>query len=274
MSRFKELCIVTMMLFSLFALTAVTPPANAEEFADRRIQELLLVNPGLSEGELRQTLQERASELGIQYDQMLERAHEDAREALAVHLPEALPEGGQSGQTRQAPSLTLNSSGGSTDDGYAVTLGCGYQGFYTYSFARNAGVNHGHNVLFVKACQAIHAPGPGRSLERIYRPYGLWHKNEYPAHVRRVTGASYNMLDRAAAFAENRLAAGAGCNSNFALNKEVWASNFNCSQLVWAAWMYASTNNVDLDSNGGFGVYPEDLWKSPLTVINRYLERA
>lgn len=44
--------------------------------------------------------------------------------------------------------------------------------------------------------------------------------------------------------------------------------------LLWAAWMYASTSNVDLDYNGGPGVYPEDLWKSPKSVLSRYLEKA
>ncbi len=38
-------------------------------------------------------------------------------------------------------------------------------------------------------------------------------------------------------------------------------NSYNCSQLVWAA--YKSTDpNVDLDSDGGPGVYPTDIKKS------------
>lgn len=37
-------------------------------------------------------------------------------------------------------------------------------------------------------------------------------------------------------------------------------NSYNCSQLVWAA--YKSTDpNVDLDSDGGPGVYPTDIQK-------------
>ena len=95
----------------------------------------------------------------------------------------------------------------------------------------------------------------------------------YPAHVRRVSGASSAAHARAAAFGTANVARNVQYNSNFAINKSaIWQTHYNCSSLVWAAWMYAA--NVDLDSHGGLGVYPEDLWKSPKTVVNRYLANA
>lgn len=51
---------------------------------------------------------------------------------------------------------------------------------------------------------------------------------------------------------------GAGYRYNFAFNKNVNGDSFNCSYLVWSAYMVASQNDIDLDKNGGFGVYPSN----------------
>lgn len=40
--------------------------------------------------------------------------------------------------------------------------------------------------------------------------------------------------------------------------------SFNCSSLVWSAYMYASKNEIDLDNDGGPGVYPDDVRDSPV----------
>lgn len=41
---------------------------------------------------------------------------------------------------------------------------------------------------------------------------------------------------------------------------------FNCSELVWKAWRYNLKVAVDLDSNGGTGVYPNNIRDSKRTV--------
>lgn len=54
----------------------------------------------------------------------------------------------------------------------------------------------------------------------------------------------------------------------FANNKENTVSSnekFNCSELVWKAWKF--TINVDLDSNGGKGVYPNNIVDSSRTYL-------
>lgn len=56
---------------------------------------------------------------------------------------------------------------------------------------------------------------------------------------------------------------GAGYKYNFAFNKDVNDDAFNCASLVWAAYMVASKNSVDLDKDGGTGVYPSDIRDSP-----------
>lgn len=41
---------------------------------------------------------------------------------------------------------------------------------------------------------------------------------------------------------------------------------FNCSELVWKAWRYNGKVSPDLDSNGGLGVYPNNIKNSSRTV--------
>lgn len=54
-------------------------------------------------------------------------------------------------------------------------------------------------------------------------------------------------------------------NSNFAVNKFGSFSALNCSQLVWHAYDVAA--GIDLDSNGGVGVYPYNIKDSEHTEI-------
>ena len=49
----------------------------------------------------------------------------------------------------------------------------------------------------------------------------------------------------------------------FFANKSVHSDNYNCSQLVWASYKNADSN-IDLDADGGPGVYPKDIADSPM----------
>ncbi|MBB1483623.1 hypothetical protein H5392_07080 [Tessaracoccus sp. MC1865] len=238
--------------------------------SDPRIDEILSVNPSVSSKELAESIADHAINRGISEEDVVAMLYEDSSEARAAHIP-------------KATELSTNSTG----EGTAVKLGCAAAGYFTYSYSKTLTVAHGHNTLFTGQCEAVHMPGRDiPSIRRITSTYtGLRTHASYPAHLRRVDGASINMNDRAGQFGINRLSANVQYESDFSFNKhplwpfaslddQVWKSTYNCSSLVWAAWMYASTYNVDLDRNGGPGVYPEDLWKSPLTVLSRYLERA
>ena len=68
--------------------------------------------------------------------------------------------------------------------------------------------------------------------------------------------------DAAADYADQHLL-GKGYNLNFAFNKDPHGSTMNCSQLVWVAFKEGA--DVDLDGNGGPGVYPYDIRDSELT---------
>lgn len=242
-------------------MTLFTVPLISQADTDSRLQEVLAVNPGLTMEQLEQSVTEVAAQQKISKDAAIDLFYKDSANARAV-------------QKQAAP--TARSGGG--EAGTAVKLGCAAAGYFTYSYATNYNVRHWHNTLFTAACAAVHMPGGSISnIRRITDSYtGLKTHSSYPAHLRRVIGASINMNDRAGQFGINRRNANVQYNSNFVTNRSagIWQTHYNCSSLVWAAWMYASTSNVDIDGNGGLGVYPEDIWKSSKTVLSRYLATA
>ncbi|MBR1693325.1 MAG: hypothetical protein IJ711_11225 [Lachnospiraceae bacterium] len=96
---------------------------------------------------------------------------------------------------------------------------------------------------------------------------------EYPFKIYKVTTKSNNNT-RYSSATRNKVADWAKKQVNkkydygFADNKQNnSASNkkFNCSELVWKSWKF--TANVDLDSNGGKGVYPNNIKDSNRTKL-------
>jgi uncharacterized protein YycO len=53
-------------------------------------------------------------------------------------------------------------------------------------------------------------------------------------------------------------------SKNFYWNKGGDISDLNCSELVYKA--YKRSVNIDLDGDGGLGVYPKDILNSPKTT--------
>lgn len=97
-------------------------------------------------------------------------------------------------------------------------------------------------------------------IVRIPRPNGQVFY-DWSGRARIITpqgGISYNDRARAAGWAMSKL--GAGYNTDFPWNR-TFGPTFNCSQIVWAAWK--ATKGIDLDKDGGWGVYPADLRDSP-----------
>ncbi len=88
---------------------------------------------------------------------------------------------------------------------------------------------------------------------------------EYPFIIYKVVtkkngNTRYSLEKRKSVAAWAKAQVGRAYDVNFANNKEnTPASNkkFNCSELVWKAWKFKG--KLDLDSNGGEGVYPNNI---------------
>lgn len=96
---------------------------------------------------------------------------------------------------------------------------------------------------------------------------------EYPFITYKVVTKSngntrYSLEKRKSTAAWAKGQVGRSYDTNFANNKEnTSASNkkFNCSELVWKAWKFKG--KLDLDSNGGKGVYPNNIKDSNRTKV-------
>lgn len=269
--------IVRMLLTTALVFSA---PLTAKADGDTRIEEILAVNPGLTRAAFDSSVDAVAEQEGVSSSAVIDIMYADSANARANQraAENASPKaGGDSTKPTLSDEATMLNSGGSEEAGTTVKLGCASAGYYTYSYSTNYNVRHGHNTLFTANCAGVHMPGGTevyiRAITSDYK--GLKTHTNYPAHVRRVVGGSSGAHTRAAAFGTTNVTRTVQYNSNFAVNKTaIWQTHYDCSSLVWAAWMYATESATDLDYNGGLGVYPEDLWKSPLTAVNRYLVEA
>ena len=133
------------------------------------------------------------------------------------------------------------------------------KGDVVYTPAKTAGYNHGHSGIYYSKTVLVEAPGLGKKSKATGQGSFLVAKGAHKQYVK-TTSANRN---RAANKAYNSYR-GKSYNSNFANNKKTNSAKMNCSQLVWAA--YKSTSGIDLDGNGGPGVYPGNIRDSSRTV--------
>ncbi len=125
---------------------------------------------------------------------------------------------------------------------------------------------HGHNGIFVNVEDTIQALDPEQGVRLVL---GASSKGVFNPIMEEVHTDDAKRA-KAAAYARTRV--GSGYNKDFAFNRRDWkdgeAGTYNCSQLVWASYMNASNAGIDLDKDGGWGVWPKDIRDSPW--VSRY----
>lgn len=136
-----------------------------------------------------------------------------------------------------------------------------------FSEAATARVSHGHNGIFVSTTHSVEALNPEKGVREVDNTADGGRKMRSPQMLWVNTSATIRA--DAVKFAKSRV--GFAYNKNFAFNKDVNGNDpggYNCSQLLWAAYKWASENStnsdktIDLDGDGGYGVYPRDILKS------------
>ncbi|MBT0567337.1 hypothetical protein [Williamsia sp. CHRR-6] len=120
---------------------------------------------------------------------------------------------------------------------------------------------HGHMGIFVSTKETVKALDPTRGVQRKLA-------SEARVHNPRLMYVHASNETRALAAEYALLKEGSGYNKNFAFNRRDWekralGNTYNCSQLVWAAYMNATGGKVDIDGDGGWGVYPRDIRDAP-----------
>lgn len=234
----------------------VTPGANGKLLPQEVYEDGIAYAKSIEQGDLKNVFEQALKDL-LAYNEQYSREN--------VSLQAGLPEGGNSD-----PVNPRN------------------RGDVFYSDATTAKVNHGHNGIFVGNPNAgdftkndtVEASGvidfgsssgeddPNSGVKRRQNLDNNDPRRTYQPRLRNprffTVNTSQASRNKAADWAIGKTGPGygnpgAGYKYNFAFNKNIEASSFNCSSLVWSAYMAATNGAVDLDANGGPGVYPSDI---------------
>lgn len=206
-------------------------PSAVPGLSPGQVQDILTVNPGLTETQLIDDARHYAQRSGTSIEQVLAAAAIDAHTVVAA--PQARSSGG--GSNILAPGR---------DDGdmwYEEGVP-GHVGIYT----------PGNNI--------VEAPGTG------FLSHETWFRNvTVPDGSHQITTVKSAEVQAVAARYASAHLVGLPYNLAFWNNKGTHhPRSVNCSQLVWIA--YDASIALDLDYNGGLGVYPWDIYRSDYTV--------
>lgn len=152
----------------------------------------------------------------------------------------------------------------SSDDGACKekkTVGNGRnKGDIFHSYAKTTVFKHNHVGIYYTTKTIVEAPGSGKKSKSV------------TASTLKKCGPIYKMYvdttqsnrDKAANHAYNNFR-DMPYDKNFADNKDNSNGKLNCSELVWKAYKHGA--KLDLDSNGGEGVYPDNIKDHKSTVV-------
>lgn len=247
----KKLFLTTILLTSVL-FGGIT--ANATTSTNINIntnQEILTLMPGMTIKEVDEMIKETANSLGKSEDEI-------ATQILSeLKTQQELTE-------KEKSKLTKGSSGGGGSV-TTYTLGAAkYNGDVFYEPASTFSVQHGHVGIYWTSDIVVESmPGDGvRSINRTNK------KVEKGSKIFTFSGVSVATQNDASNWAYARK--GESYSYNFATNRTT--SHYgakNCSKLVWSA--YKVKANLDLDKDGGLGVYPKDiLYHSKSSVYKSY----
>lgn len=229
---------------------AVVTPAQA---SPKTFDGLLALNPGLTRAELNRSLDSATRASGQTREAVIAGAVAEARQSLTAARP-------STGRTvKLSGNRPLSNGGGVLNLGSAAA-----RGDIFVSPASTLFVQHGHTGIYSETNAVVEAPGPGKkSRATSTAAYKVG-----SGSVKQSVGVSQSVRNAAANYAYANLR-GKNYNLNFAFNRNAYGSSMNCSQLVWAA--YTIVAGIDLDANGGFGVYPYNIKDSGWTTTYQTL---
>ncbi|GAA2946015.1 hypothetical protein ACFO7V_00460 [Glutamicibacter bergerei] len=244
----KRLAIAGLALSGLLLVTSAIPVSAATE--SKAIQELAAMSPGLPISELKSSLTTYAKENGLTLSQATNKALAENRQSVAAAAPVA----------SKSSSLTQGAAPANAGGGRIYNLGSAKQGGDVFVMPAGYGIiNHGHTGIFISKTVLVEAPGRNKKSRSTSSLNYKVSKGAVKQQVNHIASVKTNAANRAKGLT------GKNYNMNFAVNKSATGRDMNCSQLVWAAFKLVN-KSIDLDGNGGLGVYPYDIKKSSRTT--------
>ncbi|MQR94081.1 hypothetical protein [Fictibacillus phosphorivorans] len=238
----KKHLVTSVLAFCLAAFSV--PSAFAQDHISYK-KEILRMQPDLTSAELLSSVRSIAKNTGNTEDALLQQIYEE----LKHDQSKSKKENGSIG--------TLGSSGGT------VSVGPSSKGNFYYTASQTAYMNHGHVGMYYSSDVIVESvPETGvRTISTTLRKV-----DQGDAQVKSVTTSSTNR-NNAANWAFSRVGIDA-YSYNFVTNRTTsHIGDKNCSKLVWSA--YKLYGNLDLDVDGGLGVYPRDVRDAPGTQLVR-----
>lgn len=141
----------------------------------------------------------------------------------------------------------------------AYQLASSSKGNVFFETASTAGIPHGHVGIYYTTDYIVESvPGSGvRKVKLIDKRVDSGSKILTP----KPQYASASAREQAADWAHGRI--GESYSYNFATNRATsCVGDKNCSKLVWCA--FKEKAKIDIDKDGGLGVYPVDIRDSPM----------
>lgn len=245
----KTRFLVSTSIVALLTASVLSGPASAatvvaEPSTEEAIERLVELNPGTNEEEMSAGLREYAEENGQSYEQVVDDALQAAEEEEAQWQKDKA-EFERNKENRAAKKV-----------GHLPEVRVG--GDIFYNPAPTVGIKHGHVGIYSSQIRIVEAPG----IKQRSRETGIRSVSVYKTSQLMYVKIGESRRKAAGRYAKNKLL-NKPYNIYFATNKKPYGKKMNCSQLVWAA--YKNSVKVDLDGNGGPGVYPKDIVKSSMT---------
>ncbi len=219
------------------------------------VAQLSIISDGLTVQQIRDIIQSTSEELGLPEEyianQILYEASYSLTKAHEAQLRNITPMGSSGGGGGSETTYPLDSSN---------------KGDIFFETASTAGIEHGHVGLYYSDNILVESmPGDGvRTIDRSNKAVASGAK----ILAVKDTAASTSQKEAAVDWAYSRV--GDAYSYNFISNRlKTCDKEKNCSKLVWCA--YKIEADIDLDANGGLGVYPTDIRDSNLvTTIKSY----
>ncbi|MBY0596507.1 hypothetical protein [Bacillus bingmayongensis] len=235
------------LTMGLMTSAVVVPTATFAESDDLPyLNEIKKMQPDLSTSELISSINEMAKNTG------------NTKEAITKQIYKELK--ADEAQGKKEANKKINTLGGS---GGTVSVGNSNMGDFFYTGSYTAYLNHGHVGMYYNSNTIVESvPGDGvRTLSTTARKV-----DKGDAVVKSVNTTWQNKND-AAWWVKSRVGKD-GYSYNFATNRTTGHYGAkNCSKLIWSA--YQLNGGLDLDKDGGAGVYPRDVRDAKQTSVVR-----
>lgn len=235
----------TILALSLTTTMLFSQAGSAD--ASSSLNEILKLQPDISKRELLQDVRIIASNTGQSEQSIIEQIYTELKNDQ------------KKGKEEELARSEVSEYGGS---GGTVSVGSSTKGNFYYTPSQTAYLDHGHVGMYFSSTTIVESvPSAGvRTISTTARKV-----DSSGAVVKSVTTSTTNR-NNAANWANTQV--GQSYSYNFATNRSTSHTGAkNCSKLIWSA--YKLNGSLDLDVDGGLGVYPRDVRDAKGTVLVR-----